>query len=117
MVTLPLGPVSLPQSRNQDQDPSARQRRRHQVQPPEQQFDLRLGRAREHRLLDDLDQPFAHHPGQGSRPQQPHRKPLEGVRRRKVGLHPLLPEVGDHREHGAGMQHHQQQRHLRRRGV
>jgi hypothetical protein len=46
--------------------------------------------------------------------------PCEGPERlgaRKVTAPPGIPEIGDDREHGAGMQHDQQKSHGRRGGI
>jgi hypothetical protein len=42
---------------------------------------------------------------------------LEVVHAVEIGLHPLPPEIDDHGKHGAGVQHDQQQGHLRGRGI
>ena len=108
--------ILLQQPGNQDQDARACQRRGDQIEPPEQVLNHRLRLALEQRMLDHFDQPFADDPRQKQSP-RPRRiaNRLNASAPAKYALHPLLPEVRNHGKHRAGMQHHQQQRHLRRR--
>ena len=79
----------------------------------EEVLDLRVRIAFENGVLDDLDQDLADDSGQHRRDRRQPDEALEGFTIGKEGGLPLLPEIDDHREHGARVQHDQQQGHRR----
>ncbi len=99
------------QPRNEDQDAACRQRRGNPFEMSEQILDLRAGYTRECRLLDEQFQALTDYAGQRRGHDHPHGRAFELGHAGKIRRTPAAPEVHDDGKHGAGMQHHQQQRH------
>jgi hypothetical protein len=71
-----------------------------------------LGDAEQQRVFDELFEGFADDAGEHGGPDHEHEKALKGAEVAEVSLFPGAPEVGNDGEHGAGVQHDEQERHL-----
>jgi hypothetical protein len=105
---------SLAKPRGQDQQPGGRESRGDELEMAEKILDLGVRHALERRLLQDLDDDLADDSSHDGRQHDTPRNGLERGNTLEVRAAPLAPEIGDDGEHGAGMQHHQEQRHRRR---
>ena len=82
-----------------------------------QLLDIRPRRASQHHALDQQHQAQTYDAGAGGGQHHVARERPERRCRGEKAAAPGIPEVGDDRQHGAGMKHHQQKRHRRRGGI
>ena len=80
----------------------------------EEGFELGFGLAFEEGHLDDFFERFADDAGDEGGPDDEDGELLEGLGGGEIGALPGLPEVDDDGEHGAGVEHDEQERHLGR---
>ena len=109
--------VAQAASRPQNQQAHGKQGIGDQIEPPKEVLNLGLRRSGKGQVRDQLLQWIADDRGEQRGPDGADGEALEGVRGGEVGALPLVPEVDDHREHGSGVQHDQDQGHLRRGGI
>jgi hypothetical protein len=95
----------------QNQDAGSGERRGDELEVTEQILDFGVWYVLEYGPLQNLLDDHAHDPGNDGCEQDPAGDRPECGNAAEVSAAPLSPEIGDHREHGAGMQHHEEQRH------
>ena len=105
------------QARDEDEDAGAEQGRGDQVQTAEELLDLRFTQPVRHLLFDDVDDGVADQRRQHRGDHDADDNGDKRFARAKVSNSPAAPEIGDHGEHGAGVQHDQKERHFGRGGI
>ena len=108
---------ALAEAGDKDEDSDGEEGGGDKVEAAEEEFDFGFGGAVEGGLLDELDEQLAEDAGEDGGPEEADGDALEAVGGGEVGALPLAPEVDDDGEHGAGVEHDEQQRHGGRGGV
>jgi len=80
----------------------------------EEILDLRMRHVPPQGFLDDLHDGFADQRREEGGDDDLHGERTESPAAPEIGVAPFRPEIGNHRQHGAGVQHDEQQRHRRR---
>ena len=109
--------AALGEASDEDKDSGAEKGCCHQVQASEELLDFGLAHAVRHLLFDEIDDRVTDDRGEERREHDADENAYERFGGAEVRDRPAPPEVGDDGEHGARVEHDQEERHFGCRGV